>query len=263
MSTVGAALPNLPPLVEGHPACAICGGRSTLFDVVDFNKSCEERNGRFLPLKGIPVYYHRCQSCGFTFADGFGQWTDGDFLTHIYNEEYVSVDPDYVEIRPRNSAQLVTKLFDKQKSSISVLDYGAGEGMLADLLAQNGFRSTAAYDPFGKTTSTRPGGQYDLITCFEVMEHVPDPLQTVADIAGFLEAAGLVVFSTLLQPENFDQIKLKWWYASPRNGHISLFSRAAIEKAWASVGFRTASFNANLHMAFDAVPAFARHLVKV
>ena len=52
------------------------------------------------------------------------------------------------------------------------------------------------------------------------MEHVPDPLGTVADMAGFLKAEGVIVFSTLLQPKNFDQIKLEWWYASPRNGHI-------------------------------------------
>ena len=261
MSNLDVFAPDARPAFDEPRRCKICAARSALFGAVDFSKNCEERNGQFLPDSGIPVYFYRCQTCGFTFADMFDQWTSLNFFTHIYNEEYVKVDPEFVTIRPQNMARFIASLFDQQKASISVLDYGGGEGMLADLLDRDGYRSAVAYDPFGTTTAIRPAGQYDLITCFEVMEHVPDPLGTVADMAGFLKAEGVIVFSTLLQPKNFDQIKLEWWYASPRNGHISLFSRSALKRAWASVEFQCASLNANLHMAFKTVPDFARHLV--
>ena len=67
----------------------------------------------------------------------------------------------------------------------------------------------------------------------------------------------------LLQPDDIEQIKLGWWYARPRNGHISLFCRAALKKARASVGFQCVSLKADLHMAFKTLPEFARHLVDV
>jgi FkbM family methyltransferase len=70
-----------------------------------------------------------------------------------------------------------------------------------------------------------------------------------------------VVFSTLVQPADFDKIGLAWWYVGPRNGHISLFSRQALREVWNRQGFKIASFNDNLHIAFRKIPSFAKHLV--
>jgi hypothetical protein len=33
-------------------ACPVCRGATDLFDVVDFNKNCEEARGVYLPLSG-------------------------------------------------------------------------------------------------------------------------------------------------------------------------------------------------------------------
>jgi hypothetical protein len=41
-----------------------------------------------------------------------------------------------------------------------------------------------------------------------------------------------------------------------------LFSRSALAKAWGRHGFRTGSFDDNMHVAFRTLPDFARHLVK-
>ena len=76
--------------------CLVCGQLAPLYDVVDFNKSCEEYRGQFLPLSGRAIHYARCGSCNYTFAPEFGSWTDQDFLDNIYNEDYIKVDPDYL-----------------------------------------------------------------------------------------------------------------------------------------------------------------------
>jgi 2-polyprenyl-6-hydroxyphenyl methylase/3-demethylubiquinone-9 3-methyltransferase len=77
-----------------------------------------------------------------------------------------------------------------------------------------------------------------------------------------LPGPGMILFSTLLQPQDFDKTRMAWWYVGPRNGHVSLFSRNALMLAFQRHGLATASFNDNLHMAFRAVPEFAKHLIK-
>jgi hypothetical protein len=71
-----------------------------------------------------------------------------------------------------------------------------------------------------------------------------------------------VLFSTLVQPQDFDGLGLNWWYVGPRNGHISVFSRDALTKAWERHGCRMASFNDLIHVAYRTLPDFARHLFK-
>ena len=85
----------------------------------------------------------------------------------------------------------------------------------------------STFGPFTEFTA-RPQRRFDLITCFEVMEHVAFPAQIVADIGRLLEDEGILLFTTLMQPADFDQLGLRWWYVAPRNGHISLYSRRSL-----------------------------------
>src|SRR5579875_2261389 len=81
-------------------ACKVCGGPSPLFGVVDFHKSCIEAQGRRLAYAGAPIYYRRCQRCAFLFTTAFDAWDFDAFRCNIYNDDYLTVDPDYVEVRP-------------------------------------------------------------------------------------------------------------------------------------------------------------------
>jgi hypothetical protein len=154
--------------------CPVCDGSVRMLDVVDFNKNCEEVRNKFLPLSGTPIYYSRCSSCTFTFAPEFKDWTEDEFLTKIYNDKYIEVDPDYLETRPEANFQVINNTFSEQKKFIKHLDYGGGNGKLSDLLKQEGWDSKS-WDPFpsgGIPLSDL--GKFNLITAFEVFEHVPD-----------------------------------------------------------------------------------------
>ena len=89
--------------------CPICSSSTTFLDVVDFNKSCEELNGKYLPLSGTPIYYRICDSCNFVFAPEIFSWDDGMFLEKIYNEDYIKVDPEYLIDRPRKTSEILLK----------------------------------------------------------------------------------------------------------------------------------------------------------
>ncbi len=107
--------------------CPICASDSFALDVVDFNKSCGEVWGFYLPLSGIPIYYFLCSQCNFCFAPEIYCWKIEEFEQKIYNSDYIKVDPDYRYKRPYNNSQLVMTLLNSQTNNIKHLDYGGGK----------------------------------------------------------------------------------------------------------------------------------------
>jgi len=240
-------------------ACKVCQGPSPLFGVVDFHKSCVEAQGKRLALSGYPVYYRRCSVCSFTFTTAFDGWSHAEFREHIYNQDYITVDPDFAELRPAGNAKVMAETFQASRESMEILDYGGGSGMMADLLRKQGFSATT-YDPFSEFNAM-PTERFDLIACFEVMEHVPSPKETVATMVSLLKDGGAILFSTMVQPAGFEGIGLNWWYAGPRNGHVSLYSTHALAHLFKPHGMNVGSFTEGLHIAYSTIPAFASHLL--
>jgi SAM-dependent methyltransferase len=251
---------NPQPIVPGEARCKCCGGHSSLCGVVDFNKNCEIGRTNPLPLAGIPIYYYRCTRCAFIFTIDFDGFTDQQFLDVIYNQQYALVDPEYAQVRPGGNAEFLKSLFSAHKS-ISILDYGGGNGLLASRLRASGFLKVDSYDPFVREFSTRPAERYDCIVCFEVVEHSNRPRETFAELNSLLKPDGLLLFSTLLQPPDIDAAGVGWWYIAPRNGHVSLYTEAALVSLFNPLGLKLGSFNYNLHIAFRQLPAFAKHFV--
>jgi SAM-dependent methyltransferase len=242
-------------------SCPICDGAIALLGVVDFNKSCEEARGKFLPPAGVPVQYSRCERCGFCFVPEMYEWSLEDFATKIYNSHYAEVDPDYLDARPRGYANTLMQMFQGAATEIRHLDYGGGNGLLSNILADAGWYSTS-YDPFvNHEIRVDDFGKFDLITAFEVFEHVPNPRRLSADLGSLLDEDGILLFSTLLSDGNIStEQALTWWYASPRNGHISLYSRESLAILGTRESFKFGSFSVNLHAYWRRLPAWGRHL---
>jgi 2-polyprenyl-6-hydroxyphenyl methylase/3-demethylubiquinone-9 3-methyltransferase len=101
-----------------------------------------------------------------------------------------------------------------------VVDVGCGGGILAEAMARAGARVTGI-DLGDKTLAVAKlhqlesgtqvqyrqtsaealaaecPGEFDLVTCMELLEHVPDPASTVAACAALAKPSGLVIFSTI------------------------------------------------------------------
>ncbi|MBX9902602.1 MAG: class I SAM-dependent methyltransferase [Burkholderiaceae bacterium] len=239
--------------------CPVCKSKTAYLDSVDFNKSCEEARGFYLPPSGVKIQYFLCASCWFCFAPEIAAWNVKQFEEHIYDEAYELIDPDYRSIRPLANADMLHKTFGSAK--IRHLDYGGGSGLLSGALKARSWDSYS-YDPF-----TNPDlnvvelGKFDLITAFEVFEHVPNVDALFADLQKLVKPDAIILFSTLLSDGEISQEKpLTWWYASPRNGHISLFSQASLKQCLRQQGFNFASFSAGLHVAYRQIPAWSAHL---
>jgi SAM-dependent methyltransferase len=250
--------------MDQYLLCPVCNEACSLLDVVDFNKSCEEARGKFLGLAGIPVYYALCGKCGFCFAPELVTWELEEFEERIYNDEYVFVDPDYIETRPRANAANLIAMFGDRARSIKHLDYGGGSGLLAKVLSESSWQSIS-YDPFvDRNVSIEQLGKFDLITAFEVFEHVPDVQELMSNLRSLLSQNGLVLFSTLLLDGNINSNqRISWWYASPRNGHISLFSRKSLVILAQDSGLNFGSFSEGSHVFFTKIPPWADHILRV
>ena len=130
------------------------------------------------------------------------------------------------------------------------------------MLRAAGFPHVETYDPFVPRFAARPTGRFDCITCFEVLEHTTNPAQVFAELDELLTEPGLVLFSTLLQPADMAFQGLSWWYASPRNGHVSLYTDASLRALAQPLGLALASFNESIHILLRGLPGFASHFLR-
>lgn len=248
--------PFAPALVPARTDCKCCAAPSTLVAVLDAAHSgTDVRAGHTVEaLTGLAVYYYRCSRCGFTFTRAFDHWTPADFAAHIYNANYARHDPAYAngERGTRTAADVISQ-FSAHAPRLSVLDWGSGAGSFAVALRQHGFARVESYDPFVATHMARPGGRYDMVTCFEVMEHVLEPLALIEDLAALRAPAGAILVSTLCCTQQVIDVGLAHWhYCVPRNGHISFMTPRALHEGARRVGLVAHSFTEAAHVLFDA-----------
>ncbi len=112
-------------------------------------------------------------------------------------------------------------------SGLKVLDVGCGGGILAEALALKGAHVkgidlaekalkvaqlhslesgvSVTYEEIAtEALAAREQGQYDLVTCMEMLEHVPDPASIVRACSSLVRPGGTVVFSTINRnPKSF------------------------------------------------------------
>jgi len=245
-------------------SCPICGGGAGLLDVLDLNKSCGVEKPLTNALAGVPIYYALCRKCFFCWAPEMYAWTLDEFSHFVYNDSYVLFDPAYVEKRPLANSELLRKVFPDFSVSARHLDYGGGNGVLSNDLVNFGWNSFS-YDPFVNQDGFLDGiGQFDLISAFEVFEHVPNVHDLMSNIVNLLSESSLVLFSTLLSDGNLSENqRITWWYASPRNGHISLFSSRSLVFLARVHGLSFGSISNGLHVFWKGgAPSWARSIFR-
>jgi 2-polyprenyl-3-methyl-5-hydroxy-6-metoxy-1,4-benzoquinol methylase len=198
-------------------------------------------------------------NCQYCFAPKLAAWDIQQFKEKIYNDEYALVDPEHESIRPRRIAESLINAFPVSHHQIKHLDFGGGNGQLSQLLREANWQSFSM-DPFFDQAS-RPDifSKFNLITAFEVFEHHPNPIELIDKLHSLLSPNGLIFFSTLISDQEIvSGKKLDWWYAAPRNGHISLFSRASLKILGERHGMRLYSLSENFHCYLTQAPPWAR-----
>jgi len=233
-------------------SCKVCNGKTSIFGYTDINKTCEEaRNKIVISYIGHPICYHICNNCNFIFTVDFDDWDKKDFLEHIYNDDYTLTDPDYVGVRSiENANWLCSGLANLINNSMQLLDYGAGDNQLCKELNRRGY-NTIGWDPMWDTKPEFSASEtFDVVTAFEVLEHTPNPLKTIKEIAKFVKPiTGIVVFSTLINEVVKPEERCNHWYLAPRNGHVCMHSLSSLKLMFELVGMQVTTINASQHIA--------------
>jgi hypothetical protein len=195
-----------------------------------------------------PVKYLRCTHCGLITADS------PDWLCEAYSQAITALDVGLLE-RCIDLSHIAWSVIHAQRVPSGVfLDWAGGYGVLTRLMRDRGLEFYH-HDPlckniFAQGLEASLERRYDLITAIEVLEHLVDPVATLAAVA---ESTDLLLVSTLTQPTPPPRPG-EWWYYTPETGqHVAFYTPDALRELADRLGMGVLTLNEYVHL-FHRVP---------
>lgn len=192
--------------------CRICGRETAPF-------------ARATLLGKHPAQYFRCPGCGFVQTEE-PYWLDEAYAAAITGSDVGLVSRN---LRLAVLARGIIAAFFRAGGRF--LDYGGGYGLFVRLMRDAGYdfyrydkhcANLLAADFEADAADSRP---YELVTAFEVLEHLVDP---VAEVTAMLKFSRSILVTTELLPATTPQPEAWWYYGLDHGQHVSLFSAPAL-----------------------------------
>ncbi len=202
----------------------------------------------------FPVSYLKCQRCGLVFLN---PRPDEKEALQFYDRDYYGEGPEKFRSwlqGPRlffawKRARRVTRFFPHPGK---VLDIGCGQGTFLEWLQREGWEcqgteltaeSASRASRRGIPVSVGPLTEdqfrplsFDLITLWQVLEHLPDPMKTLKTATRFLKKGGILAIST----PNIDSLQAEvgkdhWFHLDPPR-HLYLYSPRTLGRMMGVLG---------------------------
>lgn len=199
-------------------------------------------------LNKYDVPYYQCIQTGFIQAAIPYQ------LSEAYDSAIAKLDIGLVSRNMQfadRTARLLKKKFNLAAGSC-FLDYAGGYGLFTRLMRDKGFNfyttdpyCTNLFAEFHDFKDLEKGTNFELVTAFEVFEHLYDPLK---EIQNMFQYSDNLLFSTEIQPKNIKKLA-DWWYFVPETGqHISFYTLVSLELIAQKLGKYFYSDGCSLHL---------------
>lgn len=191
------------------------------------------------------VEYFRCSNCGFV------QTEEPYWLDEAYSDAINRADVGLVRRNLRQAKivkAVITAFFNPGGKFI---DYGGGYGLLARLMRDVGF-DFYRYDAhceniFAKDFEAENAGKgkYELLTAFEVFEHLVNPLDEIRKMLGFSRN---IFFVTQLLPATTPKPDEWWYYGLDHGQHVSFYTRKSLSVIADAFSLHLSSDGVSRHM---------------
>lgn len=206
------------------------------------------------PKRGVDIY--TCPTCGCIMAD-----------LEFVPEQYEAAS--YYTMAFKNRAEIegewgfrwryILQTLKDRKAGPKLLDVGAGNGyftylgrtefgMRADGLEISAAEADYARETFGiellRGDLSIVTERYDVVTSFNVLEHVKKPMTLLKEMGERLAPGGLLVVTTPNPSCIHRRLRgLDHWNMVCPPHHINLFTRAALEEMLARIGFEVLEYS--------------------
>jgi hypothetical protein len=204
------------------PPCRVCGAATA-------------RYAEALLMGKHTAAYFRCTDCGFIQTEA-PYWLEEAYASSAINRADVGMLQRNLRLATVTRA-LITLFFNRCGR---FLDYGGGYGVFVRLMRDAGYHFYR-YDKHcanlfaADFEAAAPDGadKYELLTAFELFEHLADP---VAEVRGMLEFSPSIFFTTELVPPG-QPTPESWSYFGVEHGqHISFYTLRSLERLAEKLG---------------------------
>ena len=180
---------------------------------------------------------------------------DGGYFQDDYKGVDYSVGEDWIRGSAIFQISILKQYYKNQLSKATILDFGAGTGVLLHELKKVGAtvegielsRWACQYGEknFGVKmhdgdlfSLSIPENKFDIIIMSHVIEHLPNPVEVVLKLKSWLKPGGILMIATPNVESTGEYLfKSKWLYYIP-NEHLQLFSPHSIDFFFKKVGLR-------------------------
>jgi len=216
----------------------------------------------------------KCQKCRLVYVNPIKK---EDKLKEDYSQ-MKSIDATIVGESRLRAAKSQLRLINKYSNGTSLLDVGCGEGFFLSTATNAGYRTkgieisqdAAAYAKreFGLDIEARafeelqlPENYFDIVTLWQVLEHLPRPLEILNEAHRILKPGGLIAASTPdIEGIPSKILRKKWW--NIRRIHVNQFSAKTLTDIIQNAGFRnisSASYTESISLLMLLIPILRHH----
>ena len=197
-------------------------------------------------LNKYGINYLRCNECGLIKTE------DPYWFEDAYSEAIADLDVGLVS-RNMNLVPTVSHIIEEYFDYDNIfLDYAGGYGLFVRMMRDQGYnfyrQDKYCQNIFAKYFDLENCDfniRFELITAFEFLEHVVNPLK---ELSSLLTLSDSIILSTELQPKNILSID-DWWYFAPETGqHITFYTKKTFECMAVKLGLNYYSIGKNLHL---------------
>ena len=205
-----------------------------------------------------------CRSCRLQFIDPLTLAAEAALQTlgEAFVETYIREEPSYRAYFRRKTNDLL-----KVMAPGRLLDVGCATGVFLHEAGRAGFQGTGldllppaveyARDRLG--VDARLGlleeagfssGQFDAVTLFQIIEHVPAPRDVVKEAGRVLKPGGVLLLTTPDRRGFLARAMGRRWFEYYNEEHLTYFERTSLKRLLVDSGFTVSSLSTEFGRAF-------------